>query len=125
MNTLVLHISRENGWSPEDWLLSTGGSRGMADQVVLETETGWLAVGKCDEVMHDYEDSELQVLESLIRDPVPYLVEWRGNHLVQQLVDAIPLGCSAAIDNDHGLICLVDRVKNLPVTSWIAALRLD
>lgn len=125
MNTLILHIARKYGWSPEDWLLSLGGSRGMAGQMVLETETGWLALLRCDEVMHEYEDAEHQVLESLIRDPSPYSVEWRGDHLVQQLIDAVPLGCNAAIDNDHGVICSVDRVKNLPATSWIRALRLE
>jgi len=121
MNTIVLFIEDPKCWSPEGWMIQHGGIVGSTGQVVMETPAGWLSVLRYDDVIYDYDDFEKVALSAFIDHPIPFLIEWRGDELVQQFIAAVPTDCKVVVDNDHGLICLLACVATLPLASWINA----
>jgi hypothetical protein len=125
MNSLILHVSRSCDWLPQQYLLIRGGSKVAASQVVLETNQCWISVLQDDKLMSEYEATERRILDLLIHDPVCYLVEWRGELLMQHFVYAIPPDIGAVIDNDHGLICYVNQIREIPLANWTNAVQLS
>jgi hypothetical protein len=118
MNSLILLLDGQSGWSPEEWVLTHGGKRGMADEVVVGNVEEWLSV-VCDEkVLNDYNDSELETLSTLLTTPIPFLIRWRGHKLVENLLNSIPKERKAIVDNDHGVITSLEAVRSLPIMSW-------
>jgi hypothetical protein len=119
MNSILLHIGRSSVWSPEAALLAHGATRSKSGQVMLESEDGWLSVTRDDDALNDYEDDDREVLDSLILNPVTYLIEWRGARPLHQFISLVPRGGDVVVDNDHGLICSVDQIREIPIASWV------
>lgn len=124
MNTLILLVDAKSQWSPELWVIQQGGNSLENGQVMLERPKGWLSVTRNDEVIQDYDEFEIRILEDMLVQPIPFLVEWKGSELVGMLLQAVPSDCNAVIDNDHGVISPVIAVRDLSLESWIAAQRL-
>lgn len=122
MNTLILFLS-PNDWSPVAWLHRQGGVP-SAGRMLLELEGGWIAVEERNSAFDEFEATEERLVRTLIDNPVAYLVEWHGDHLIDHLVQAVPAGVSAVIDNDHGLICEVSPLKVCDTARWLRAPRL-
>jgi hypothetical protein len=121
VNTLILFLDGERDWSPERWVVQRGGKKGAHGQMVVEMPEAWLSLLRHDDVLNDYDEEERQAVLRLLDDPIPYLVEWRGDQMVEELLAAIPPGKGAVVDNDHGLICLLSRLQGLPLWSWLRA----
>ena len=118
MNSLVF-FTRRKGWKPEIWTTLMGGKVTESGQFVVETSDSWLSVYKYDEVFDDYDESEEQLIRSVIQDPVPYLIEWRGDELLGKFIDNFPIDEEAVIDNDHGLICSISELKGKSIRDWL------
>ncbi len=94
---------------------------GVSDrgQFVVETSNSWISVYRYDEVFNDYDKDEEQLVRSLVHNPVPYLIEWRGDELLKKFIEDFPLNNNAVIDNDHGIICNISKLKGKPVSDWV------
>lgn len=118
MNSLVLFV-QESGWKPETWILLVGGARSETGQFVVENASSWLSVYKYDETFDDYDATEEQSVRAVMQDPIPYLIEWRGDELLEKFIENIPVDEEVIVDNDHGLICCVSKLKGLAVRDWV------
>lgn len=118
MNSIVL-FSSENEWEPETWMTLMKGYISDEGQFIVETSDSWISIIRYDEVLDDYEEDEKELVRNLIRDPIPYLIEWRGDELLKQFVDKFPLNSGGVIDNDHGLICNISELKEKSVNDWL------
>jgi hypothetical protein len=127
VNTLVLLVDRKSLWSPEAWAEQVGGKRTGVAQIMVEQAAGsWLSIVRDDAVLGDFDAIERSQLAELVADPVAYLVEWRGDSLVELLLYSVMAairadGTRAAIDNDHGLVVPVQHVAGEPLESWARA----
>ena len=121
MNTLILLIDGNAVWSPEHWVLGRGGVVATTGQAVVEDDSGWLSVFRDDTVLQDYEASELDVVSTLVSHPLLFLIQWRGNRLVEELLRAVPAECTVVVDNDHGVLAPVERVRDHPLDTWMRA----
>ncbi len=118
MNSIVLFVKPEE-WSPKTWMHTLSYAIVNSDQYVVETATSWLSIRSCNEIFDDYDVHEEEQVRLLIQCPQPYLIEWRGEELLQKFIDDFPSGKVAVIDNDHGLICAISKVKGRPISKWI------
>ncbi|MDG4558495.1 MAG: hypothetical protein P9F19_14050 [Candidatus Contendobacter sp.] len=118
MNSLILFVRGKN-WQPDTWVTLAGGSKTESGQFVLENSSSWLSVYKYDEAFDDYDEAEENLVRELIQDPIPYLIEWRGDELLEKLISNIPADKDVIVDNDHGLICSVSKLKGLSVRDWV------
>lgn len=121
MNSITLLVERECTWSPEIWAEAVGGKRIGDDQVTIEQESEWLSIIQDDQVLDDFDDTECTRILELVGEPLVYVIEWKGNKLVERLLRSIPHNIRAAVDNDHGLLVPVDQVANKPLESWARA----
>lgn len=119
MNTMILFLKGD--WTPETWVTSQGGQIGTDGVAVLERTEGWLSVSKYDDMADEYDDDDMALVFELINQPKPFLVGWRGDHLVDELLAAVPDDCDAVVDNDHGLIRRISRLGGKPFSSWARA----
>ncbi len=124
MNSLVLHVSHSCDWLPQQYLLIRGGSNVGTSQFVLEANHCWISVLQDKKLISEYDDTERRILDLLIDNPVCYLVEWRGELLMRHFIRAIPPDIGAVIDNDHGLICYVNQIRDAPLSNWVNAVKL-
>jgi hypothetical protein len=88
---------------------------------MIEQETDWLSIVRDDQVLDDFDEEERARLGELVSAPTAYLVEWKGDVLVERLLRSIPTATRAAVDNDHGLLVPVHLVAGEPLDSWIKA----
>lgn len=123
MNTLLLLVERQSAWSPETWLLEHGGKRGAFGQVVIERRPEWLKVER-DGGLEDFDAEERLRVAELVTEPEVYVIEWKGNVLVETLLRSVPPEANIVVDNDHGLIVSVHEVAYMPLDSWVRAGRL-
>jgi hypothetical protein len=123
MNTIIVHTTPDEHWSPVDSILASGG-RHDAYGAQKTTDTGWIRAYRADEVRDDYEPDEWQIVEGHLPEPISYLVEWRDDELLVALVRSAPEGAAVVIDNDHGVICLADRVRHHAPDRWIRCVQL-
>ena len=122
MNTIVLLVDRTSGWSPEYWAEKIGGKRACGAQVMIERAGGcWLSIIRNDDVLDDFDEMERIRLDELVSEPVAYLVEWKGDDLVELMLRSVLPSTRAAIDNDHGLLVSVHQVAKEPIESWVRA----
>ncbi|WP_156087504.1 hypothetical protein [Lysobacter sp. Root667] len=124
MNTIIFFQSLGRDWSPEYWAVSHGASQGEYGEFVVESFGGWISVSRDPNVLDDYESDEAAVVRKAIPTFEAYVIEWRGGGLIDDLLSSIPAEHFALIDNDHGLVVSIDRVRGLPLDSWIKADRL-
>lgn len=117
MNSIVL-FAQNDSWQPDGWVKSMGGTKSDSGQFVVETSFSWISFCRYAEVFGDYDDDEEQIVRSLIPKPTGYLIEWRGDDLLEKFIEEFPANKRAVIDNDHGLICSILKVKGLPVSHW-------
>jgi hypothetical protein len=91
---------------------------------MIEGPSGWLSVLCDDSVLNDYDVDERAALATMLAEPVPFLVEWKGADLLKALVQAVPEEIGAVVDNDHGVMVPVREVRDLPIESWVKASKL-
>src|SRR5687768_15476003 len=104
MNLLILALGHDCPWSPVEWMISRGGAKLANTQVTIEEGGDWLSILQDNKLIHDFDEEEREVLRRLLGDPVMFLVEYKGEQLVDLFVGSIPVQCDAMIDNDHGLL---------------------
>lgn len=124
MNALVLIVEAGSDWSPETWATEHGGKRSLDGQIMIERESEWLSVARDARVFDDFDEEERVRLGELVTEPTTYLIEWKGNVLVENMLRSIPPETRAAIDNDHGLLVPVHEIADEPLDSWVTASRL-
>ncbi|WP_020558926.1 hypothetical protein [Thiofilum flexile] len=122
MNSIVIFFEKEShlkSWSSlvNQYITEDG-------RFVIETSNGWLSIYQPNDIWRDYDEDELLVVKSLILEPIPYLIEWRDNSLLQEFIDNFPTDSHAVIDNDHGLICKISDIKDTPISRWLDAKQL-
>lgn len=118
MNSLVF-FARKKEWKPEAWVTLMGGTTSESGQFVVEILDSWISIYKYDEVFDDYDESEEQLVRSLIQDPVPYIIEWRGDEMLRKFIEDFPINEDAVIDNDHGLICNISELRGKSTRDWL------
>lgn len=121
MNTVILFVENSYDWSPEKWITENGGKKTDYGRVVIEESNAWLIVDRYNQFVGDYDEDEKQYVSNLLKNPIGYIIEWKGESLLEKFITNVPSESKAVIDNDHGLICLVEDIKSLPLTSWIKA----
>jgi hypothetical protein len=104
MNTFVLALSRASTWSPLDWMASHGGLELANGQAVIDKNSDWLSITHDDNLIHDFDEEERELLRPLLVGPRMLLIEYKGTRLADLLIQSIPVDCDAMIDNDHGLL---------------------
>jgi len=119
MNSIILIIERESAWLPETWVEQSGGAHIQGNQFTIELGTEWLSVVRDDQVLDDFDEREIHQLGAWVKEPKAYIVEWKGGGLVERLLKSIPISCSAAVDNDHGLLISVHEVASQPLQCWV------
>ncbi|WP_271584190.1 hypothetical protein [Bradyrhizobium sp. CCBAU 45389] len=118
MNTIILIVERDGVWSPEVWASEHGGRCGIGNQLVIERDGQWLSIVRDDRVLDDFDQAERSRLNDLVVVPATYLLEWRGDMLVECLLQSVPPNLRAAIDNDHGLLLPLQELADKPIRLW-------
>lgn len=103
-----------------EWILKEGGEE-LDGRYCLDTSSGWIAITRLINVFEDCDPQEIERVRRLIINPVSYLVEWKNEDFLDRFVRAVPSYCNVMIDNDHGLICIIQLLKYLPVERWLNA----
>lgn len=119
MNTLILYIDRHSEWMPQNWIISLGGGNVCENQFNLEIGGELISVIPSVQVLSDLEEEELLKLHKIVAEPNAFIIEWRGNGLIEKFLESIPNNASVAVDNDHGLMVSVRDVLGKPLNSWI------
>lgn len=125
MNTLILLVENESSWSPIVWASERGGESTEEGRIVIEGRHGWLAIHHDPSVLDDFDDEEKAEAVAALVDPVIFVVEWRGDVLVETFVKAVPPGCRAFVDNDHGAFAPITLLQNTPFAAWARAVTLQ
>jgi hypothetical protein len=118
MNTFLLLVANGSAWSPEAWATERGGARSLNGQVTIERNANWLSVIHDETALDDFDEEDLSRISAMVGKPATYLVEWRGNTLVEDLLRSIPPNTRAVIDNDHGLLVSIEEIAGRPIDSW-------
>jgi len=88
---------------------------------VIERPPGWLSILRDERVLSEYDEMESAALSAMLRDPVPFVVEWNGNDMLEALLSAVPPEGDAIVDNDHGVLAPILAVRSLPIGAWVTA----
>jgi hypothetical protein len=118
MRTLFFLFERDCAWSPNDWFTQNAGKQALG-RLVIEDETGWISGWRDDRVLDDYCDDERLVLSEMLVNPAVFLIEWRGDRLVESLIRWIPADVPVLVDNDSGLLVRVAAIRDRPLASWV------
>ncbi len=121
MKGFVLHISDTTNWAPTELLLSWGGATSEDGDISKRIDDEWLIVGRYNDMSKEYEDEDIELVNSLLAGFVSYVIFWSGNGLLQRLLDAIPRDSTVVLDNDFGSIFMVERGTNLQIDPGIRA----
>lgn len=124
MNTLILLVESESSWSPLVWAVERGGESTEDGRVVIDDRQGWLAIHHDPGVLDDFDAEEKAEALAALVDPAMFVVEWRGDRLVEMFVKAVPPACRAFVDNDHGAFAPVTVLQGLPFAAWARAITL-
>ena len=117
MNAVILWI--EGGaWSPDSWFVEKHGKKSADGRIIVDRVYEWISIDHSDNIFNYYEQAEIDGISSNLVDARPCMIQWRGTSIADEFFGSIPDGISAIIDNDHGLVCHVDRVKKLSVDFW-------
>ena len=118
MNSLIV-FTTEDAWHPTKWFKAMDASESDTGQFVVERTGSWISLLKRDDLFYDYDDNEKQTVQSLLEVSKSYLVEWKGDVLLDSFIKAFPPSGNVVIDNDHGLICSILEVQKSPICRWI------
>jgi len=124
MNTLILLLENESSWSPLVWALEQGGESTEDGRVVIEGALGWLSIEPDQSVLDDFADEERADAVAALVDPALFVVEWRGDALIETFVRAVPIDCRVFVDNEHGVFAPVAAIRHLPFASWARTISL-
>jgi hypothetical protein len=124
MNTLVLLVAIESNWSPEQWASSQGGVRNANGLIAIERNDEWVTVVRDNSILNDFDERERRQVSEMVGEAVPYVIEWRGDVLLGELLRSALPETRAVIDNDHGLIVSIQQVANRTIDSWIRSAKL-
>lgn len=118
MNSLIIFAS-EDEWQPTKWFKAMDASESNTGQFVVERTSSWISLLMRDDMFYDYDDNEKQTVQSLLDVSKSYLVEWKGDGLLDSFIKAFPPSENLVVDNDHGLICNILEVQKLPICRWV------
>lgn len=124
MNTLILLVERESSWSPLVWALEQGGESAEDGRVVIEGRLGWLSIEPDQSVLDDFNDDERADAVAALVDPSLFVVEWRGDVLIETFVRAVPSDSRVFVDNEHGVFAPAAALKSIPFASWARTISL-
>ena len=124
MNTLILLVERESSWSPLVWALEQGGESAEDGRVVIEGRLGWLSIEPDQSVLDDFDDDERADAVAALVDPSLFVVEWRGDVLIETFVRAVPPDSRVFVDNEHGVFAPAAALKSIPFASWARTISL-
>ena len=119
MNTIILIVNENTSWSPQYWIEKKGGGINIFHQLVLNKNDGWISIVKDQTILNDYDKKEISEIINTIQKPVFHVIEWKGDHILEEFLNEIPFDIEALIDNDHGLISKACDLSGKPVSSWI------
>lgn len=122
MNTLILLVESESSWSPLVWALEQGGESAEDGRVVIEGRAGWLSIEPDQSVLDDFDDDERADAVAALVDPSLFVIEWRGDVLIETFVRAVPSDSRVFVDNEHGVFAPVTVLRNIPFASWARAI---
>lgn len=125
MNTLILLVENESSWSPIVWALEQGGESAEDGRAVIEGRLGWFSIEPDQSILDDFNDDERADAVAALVDPSLFLIEWRGDALIETFICAVPPDCRVFVDNDHGVFAPVTVLKGLPFASWARAISLQ
>lgn len=119
MNTLILHNIEGSNWSLAEHLVSLGGVSTGPDEITLSTDSSWIRLTWADDVIYDYDFSRLNLLKSFGAERKSFMVEWRGDDLLQNFIDSIPTDKKIVVDNDFGIFISLDLIRDKLLSTWI------
>ncbi|WP_313914728.1 hypothetical protein [Tahibacter sp.] len=122
MNTLILLVESESSWSPLVWALEQGGESAEDGRIVIEGRLGWLSIEPDQSVLDDFDDDERADAVAALVDPSLFVIEWRGDVLIETFVRAVPSDSRVFVDNEHGVFAPVTVLRNIPFASWARAI---
>ena len=118
MSSFVLALNSASTWSPLDWMANYRGLKLANGQVTIEENSDWLSILHDDNLIRDFDEEERELLRSLLGSPRMFLIEYKGERLVNFLVQSIPADCDAMIDNDHGLLVRAYLLRAFSINDW-------
>ena len=117
MNTVILKKSKAENWDPISYFKQNGGDAIYEfNQYNLAIGDAWISVIEDDSVYFEFDDDEIGKVKSIIEKPVFYIIEWKGDEILENFMGHIPNGTTALVDDDHGSILTADaflkKLKN-------------
>jgi hypothetical protein len=114
MKTIILILDEEQG----DWtdILPRGfesATEESGDRLVIQNGDDWLAVNSDPLLVDYYDEVEIKFIYSAITHPKFLRVEGRGGPLLNWMIMGISSSDQLLVDNDHGLISDIDKIRDL------------
>ncbi|UHQ23254.1 hypothetical protein LVB77_00640 [Lysobacter sp. 5GHs7-4] len=125
MNSIIIFQALESRWSPESWAVENGADRGKGGEFVVEGVAGWVSVVQDKDLVNDYDLREMDLVRKLIPEFNAYVIEWRGDDLMSDLLNSAPFGHFALVDNDHGLLVPFGDIRDIPCRFWVQSNKLE
>lgn len=119
MNSIVLILDQNCKWNPKDILAESDGSEIEFNKFICSEGQGWISSFEEPELINDFDAEELLKVASIISDPKFYLIEWKGDEILQKFINDIPKNILAIIDNDHGGVYRATDLIGRPVSEWL------
>lgn len=109
MNTVILIKSKDENWDPINYLKRNGGNLITEfNQYNLFVGDAWISIIEDDSVYFEFDDDEMHKVKSIIKNPVFYIIEWKGDEILESFMAHIPNETTALVDDDHGSILMID-----------------
>jgi hypothetical protein len=121
MNTLILLVESDSSWSPLIWAMHNAAESTDDGRVVIGGRLGWLAIHADQSILDDFDDDEKADALGALVEPAIFVVEWRGDPLIERFVKDVPSDCRVFVDNDHGVFAPVAVLQGLPAGAWARA----
>lgn len=121
MQTLIVLVDPNGEWSPQDTVVALGGTPLDDGRFALGRGLQHLWIGRDDSVLEHFDADERRVFEAQLPSPAVWVVEWRGETLLDDLLHAMPADALAFVDNDNGFVVPLQAVRGVPVATWVDA----
>jgi len=80
-------------------------------RLVVEGDWGWFSISHDDTIINDFDDEERSAINFTLEDASFYLAEYSNLYSANMAIERMPVNTRQWIDNDHGLICPIDKIK--------------
>lgn len=119
MNSIVLIVDKNCKWDPKDVLKESERSENEFNKFIYSEGEGWISSFEEPELINDFDAEELLKVANIISNPKFYLIEWKGDEILQKFINDIPGNILAIIDNDHGGVYRAIDLIGRPVSEWL------